>query len=135
MADSDPGFLKLEMQLHFLEAAMADTAFVVNHLLKDLNNPAIADEQRNELQAAEHHLRILLHQIRAYAQQEIETETQASEGQRVYHELLQQFETATYDFVDRAAALVAALPPKERAEVQASLDVLRDFREDFSTLK
>jgi molybdopterin-guanine dinucleotide biosynthesis protein A len=135
MADSEADFLKLELQLQFLEAAVADTAFVVSHLLKDLNNSAIVDNQRSELQAAEHHLHMLLHQIRASAQQEIETEAQAREGWRFYRELLQQFDTATYDFVDRAAALVTLLPPEDQADVQASLDVLRDFRKDFSALK
>jgi hypothetical protein len=135
MADSEADFLKLELQLQFLEAAMADTAFVVSHLLKDLNNSAIAEEQRSELQAAEHHLHLLLHQLRACAQQEIETEAQARAGQRLYRELLQQFETATVDFVDRAAALVTSLRPEDQADVQASLDVLRDFREDFSALE
>ncbi len=134
MADTEADFLKLELQLHFLEAAMADTVFVVSHLLKDLNDPLLADDRRRELQAAEHHLRTLLHQIRARAQQEIETDVQMREGQQLYRALLQEFVAATRDFTDRVAVLAAALPPEKQADVQISLDVLRSFREDFSAL-
>ncbi len=135
MADTEADFLKIELQLQFLEAAMASTAFVISHLLKDLNNPLIADDQRGELQAIEHHLRTLLHRIRACAQQEIETEDQTREGRRLYRELLQDFETVTLDFTDRVTVLVALLPREELANVQSSLDVLRSFREDFSGLR
>ncbi len=135
MADTEADFLKIELQLQFLEAAMASTAFVINHLLKDLNNPLIADEQRGELQAIEHQLRTLLHRIRACAQQEIETEDQTREGQRLYRELLQDFEAATLDFTNHVTVLVALLPREELANVQSSLDVLRSFREDFSGLR
>ena len=134
MADSEADFLKIELQLHFLEAAMADTAFVVSHLLKDLNDPGLDDDRLRELQTLEHRLRTLLHQIRASAQQEIETEVQAREGQRVYHELLQEFETTTHDFTDRALALAASLPPEEQPELQVSLKVLSDCEEGFSSL-
>ncbi len=134
MADSEADFLKIELQLHFLEAAMADTAFVVSHLLKDLNDPGLGDDRLRELQTLEHRLRTLLHQIRACAQQEIETEVQAREGQRVYQELLQEFETTTRDFTDRATALATSLSANEQAELQASLTVLSDFEEGFSSL-
>ncbi|CAG0931474.1 hypothetical protein TFLX_02175 [Thermoflexales bacterium] len=134
MANSEADFLKIEIQLHFLEAAMADTAFVVSHLLKDLNNPGVADDRLHELQASEHRLRTLLHQIRACAQQEIETEEQAHAGQRLYDELLQEFKAATHDFTDHATALAASLPSKEQVELQASLSVLSDFEEGFSSL-
>ena len=134
MADSEADFLKLELQLQFLEAAMADTAFVVSHLVKDLNCSFAAGDQCSELQAAEHQLRTLLHQIRACAQQEIETEDQVREGQRLYRELLHEFETATHDFTERAAALAVSLPLEEQTDVQAHLDVLRSFREDFPAL-
>jgi hypothetical protein len=134
MSEFEAAFVKLELQLQFLEAAMADTAFVVSHLVKDLNCSPEADDQRGELQAAEHQLRTLLHQIRACAQQEIETEDQVREGQRLYRALLREFETATRDFTDRATILAASLPPKEQTDVQSHLAVLRSFREDFSTL-
>ncbi len=134
MSETEAAFVKLELQLQFLEAAMADTAFVVSHLVKDLNSSLDAGEQNAELQAAEHQLRTLLHQIRACAQQEIETEEQVYEGQRLYRELLHQFETATHDFTVRATALAASLPPEEQADVQGHLAVLRSFREDFSAL-
>ena len=134
MSDTEASFLKLELQLQFLEAAMADTAFVVSHLVKDLHCSFEAGDQCVELQAAEHRLRTLLHQIRACAQQEIETKDQVREGQRLYRELLREFETATRDFTDRAAAIAASLPPEEQADVQTHLDVLRSFREDFPAL-
>ncbi|HSD82397.1 MAG TPA: hypothetical protein VLG46_00970 [Anaerolineae bacterium] len=134
MANSEADFLKIELQLHFLEAAMADTAFVVSHLLKDLNNPGVADDRLRELQASEHQLRTLLHQIRACAQQEIETEEQASAGQRLYAKLLQEFKAATHDFTDRVTALASALPAEEQADLRASLAVLNDFEEGFSSL-
>jgi hypothetical protein len=134
MTDSEADFLKIELQLHFLEAAMADTAFVASHLLKHLNDPGVAADRLRELQTSEHHLHTLLHQIRACAQQEIETEEQAREGQRLYHELLQEFETTTHDFTDRATALAASLPATEQTELQASLTVLNDFEEGFSSL-
>jgi septation ring formation regulator EzrA len=134
MSESEAAFLKLELQLQFLEAAMADTAFVVSHLVRDLNNSLEAGDQIVELQAAEHQLRTLLHQIRACAQQEIETEDQVRDGQQLYRELLRNFDTATHDFTDRATTLAASLPPEEQAAVHAHLDVLRDFREDFSAL-
>jgi len=134
MTDHEAEFLKVELQLHFLEAAMADTAFVVSHLLKALNNPGVGDDRLHELQAAEHRLRTLLHQIRACAQQEIETEEQASAGKRLYGELLQEFKAATHDFTDRATALASSLPVEEQAELQVSLTVLNDFEEGFSSL-
>ncbi|HTP10006.1 MAG TPA: hypothetical protein VMP08_17235, partial [Anaerolineae bacterium] len=132
MSDTESAFLRLELQLQFLEAAMADTAFVISHLVKDLHCSLDTGDQRSELQAVEHRLRTLLHQIRACAQQEIETEDQVREGQRLYRELLHEFETTTYDFTDRAAALAVSLPAEEQADVQAHLDVLRSFREDFT---
>lgn len=127
-------FLKLELKLQFLEAAIAGTAFVVSHLVRDLSASSAVGDQRPALQADEHHLRTLLHEVRARAQQEIETEDQVREGQQLYRELLRDFETATRDFTDRAAALAAALPPAERTEVQIHLDVLRDLRDDFAAL-
>lgn len=134
MPDSEADFLKIELQLQFLEAAMADTAFVASHFLQDLNNPIVTDDQRRELEAAEHRLRTLLHQIRACTQQEIETEEQARAGQRLYHELMREFETTTRDFTNHATALAASLPAEEQAELQASLTVLNDFEEGFSSL-
>lgn len=134
MPDSEADFLKIELQLQFLEAAMADTAFVASHFLQDLNNPIVTDDQRRELEAAEHRLRTLLHQIRACTQQEIETEEQARAGQRLYHDLMQEFETTTRDFTNHATALAASLPAEEQAELQASLTVLNDFEEGFSSL-
>ena len=134
MSDTEASFLKLELQLQFLEAAMADTAFVVNCLVKELHCAPDAGQQCGELQAAEHQLRTLLHHIRAYAQQEIETEDQVREGQRLYRELLHDFETATRDFTGQATALATLLPLAEQPAVQAHLDVLRSFREDFSAL-
>ena len=127
-------FLKLELKLQFLEAAIAGTAFVVSHLVRDLSASPTVGDQRAALQTDEHHLRTLLHEVRARAQQEIETEDQVREGQQLYRELLRDFETATQDFTERAAALAAALPPVEQADVQVHLDVLRDFRDDFSAL-
>jgi hypothetical protein len=133
MADPQD-FLKLELKLQFLEAAIAGTAFVVSHLVKELSaSPAVGDH-RETLHADEHHLRTLLHQVRARAQQEIETEDQVREGQHLYRELLRDFETATRDFTDRAAGLAATLPPEQQAAVQVHLDALHDFREDFSAL-
>jgi hypothetical protein len=134
MSETEADFLKLELQLQFLEAAMADTAFVVSHLVKALSSSLEAGDQAVELQAAEHRLRTLLHHIRACAQQEIETEDQVREGQRLYRELLHDFKTATRHFTDRATTLAASLPPAEQAAVQVHLDALRDFREDFSAL-
>ena len=134
MSDSEADFLKLELQLQFLEAAVADTAFVVSHLVKDLSSSLEIGDQIVELQADEHQLRTLLHQIRACAQQEIETDEQMRESRRLYRELLRNFETATRAFTDRAAALVAVLPPAEQADVQTHLADLRSFREDFSAL-
>jgi hypothetical protein len=127
MSDLQAGFLKLELQLQFLEAAIAGTAFVVSHLVKDLSRSVEAGEQRDVLQADEHHLRTLLHYVRARAQQKIETEEQVRDSQQLYHELLR-------DFIDRATALSASLPPEEQAAVQVHLDALHDFREDFSAL-
>ncbi len=127
-------FLKLELKLQFLEAAIAGTAFVVSHLVKDLSASPVAGQQRETLQADEHHLRTLLHQARARAQQELETEDQVREGEQHYHALLCDFETATRDFTERAAILAATLPPAEQADVQVHLNVLRDFREDFAAL-
>ena len=134
MTDSEARFLKVEMQLNFLETAMADTAFVVSHLLKNLPEEAVADVQRRNLQAGEHELRTLLHQIRASARQEIETEEQARAGQQLYQALLRDFEAATQRFYAQAAALAASLPPPEQTEMQSSLEVLRDFQEGFSSL-
>jgi hypothetical protein len=134
MSDPQAGFLKLELQLQFLEAAIAGTAFVVSHLVKDLSRSVEAGEQRDVLEADEHHLRTLLHYVRARAQQEIETEEQVRDGQQLYHELLRDFAAATRDFIDRATALIASLPPEEQAAVQVHLDALHDFREDFSAL-
>jgi hypothetical protein len=134
MADFEAAFLKLELQLQFLETAMADTAFVVSRLVKELHCAPDAGNHCSELQAAEHQLRTLLHQIRARAQQEIETEDQVREGQHLYRKLLHEFEVATRGFTDRATALAASLPPGEHAAVQVHLDALRDFREDFSAL-
>ncbi len=127
MTDSEARFLKVEMQLNFLETAMADTAFAVSHLLKDLPEAALADEQRRNLQAGEHELRTLLHQIRASARQDIETEEQARAGQQLYQALLRDFEAATQRFYEQAAALAASLPPGEQAELQSSLKVTQDF--------
>ena len=134
MTDSEADFLKIEMQLNFLETAMADTAFVVSHLLNNLGEGTVTSEERRRLQAGEHELRTLLHQIRASTQQEIETEEQARAGQRLYHDLMQEFETTTRDFTNRATALAASLPAEEQAELQASLTVLNDFEEGFSSL-
>ncbi len=134
MTGSESDFLKLELQLQFLEAAIAGTTFVVSHLVKDLSNSLAASEQPGALQADEHHLRTLLHQVRARTQQEIETEDQVREGRQLYHELLHDFETATRNFTERAATLAATLPPAEQAGIKVHLDALRDFREDFSAL-
>jgi glucose-6-phosphate-specific signal transduction histidine kinase len=134
MSDAEAAFVKLELQLQFLEAAMADTAFVVNHLVKDLHCSPDAGNHCSELQAAEHQLRTLLHHIRACAQQSIETEEQVRKGQRLYRELLHDFEAATRYFTEQATVLAALLPPAEQADVQVHLDVLRSFREDFSAL-
>jgi hypothetical protein len=134
MLDSQADFLKLELQLQFLEAAIGGTAFVVSHLVKGLSRSAETGDQRDALRADEHHLRTLLHYVRARAQQEIETEEEVRDGRQLYHELLCDFATATRDFIDRAMALAAALPPDEQAAVQVHLDALRDFREDFSAL-
>jgi hypothetical protein len=127
-------FLKLELKLQFLEAAIAGTAFVVSHLVKDLNASPEVGHQRESLQADEHRLRTLLHQARARAQQEIETEDQVHEGQQHYRALLSDFEMATRDFTERAASLASSLPPTEQADVQVHLDVLRDLRDDFAAL-
>jgi hypothetical protein len=134
MSDIQADFLKLELQLQFLEAAIAGTAFVVSHLVKALSSSPETADQREALQADEHHLRTLLHQVRARAQQEIESDEQVREGQQLYHELLHDFEAATLHFTDRATALAAALPPAEQAAVQVHLVALRDFREDFAAL-
>jgi hypothetical protein len=135
MSDIQADFLKLELQLQFLEAAIAGTAFVVSHLVQDLSSTRAGADQGAALHADEHHLRTLLHQARARAQQDIETEEQVQEGWQLYHELLGQFETATQDFTARASALAAALPPEAQAHVQVHLAALRDFREDFSALE
>jgi hypothetical protein len=127
MAYSEANFLKLELQLQLLEAAMADTAFVVGLLLKYLNDSLHAGDQCREMQAAGHQLRVLLHQIRVCAQQEIVAEVQVREGQRLYRQLLHEFEMAARDFA-------ASLPPAKQAAVQAHLDALRSFREDFLAL-
>jgi hypothetical protein len=134
MSDIQADFLKLELQLQFLEAAMADTAFVVSQLVKALHCSPDTGDQGSELQAAEHRLHTLLHHIRASTQHEIETEDQVRAGQRLYRELLGDFETATRDFTDRATALAASLPADEQAAVQVHLAALRDFCEDFSAL-
>lgn len=134
MSDIQADFLKLELQLQFLEAAIAGTAFVVSHLVKALSSLPETADQCAVLQADEHHLRTLLHRARACAQQEIETDEQVRAGQQVYHELLRDFETATLHFTDRATALAAALPSAEQSAVQVHLAALHDFREDFSAL-
>ena len=135
MSEMQADFLKLELQLQFLEAAIAGTAFVVSHLVKDLSRSPVAADQYRTLQATEHHLRTLLHYVRARAQQEIETDEQVREGQQLYLELLRDFEMATQDFIERAGALVAALPPESQTDVQVHLAALHDFREDFAALK
>ncbi len=135
MSETQADFLKLELQLQFLEAAVAGTAFVVSHLVKDLKNSCLDNDQCRELETVEHDLRMLLHHVRARAQQEIETEDQVREGQQLYRELLHNFETTARDFTDRAVVLAAALPLNEQAAVQVHLDALHDFREDFSALK
>ena len=52
MSDTEADFLKLELQLQFLETAMADTAYVVSHLVKDLSSSLGVGDQCIELQAA-----------------------------------------------------------------------------------
>jgi hypothetical protein len=134
MSVSQADFLKLELQLQFLEAAIAGTAFVVSHLVQGLSLSVETGDQRDALRADEHHLRTLLHHVRARAQQEIETEEEVRDGQQLYHALLRDFEAATRDFIDHATALTAALPLGEQAAVQVHLNALCDFREDFSAL-
>jgi hypothetical protein len=134
MSDSQADFLKLELQLQFLEAAIAGTAFVASHLVKGLSRSVETGDQRDALRADEHHLRTLLHHVRARAQQEIETEEEVRDGQQLYHELLRDFATATRDFIDRATALTTSLRLEEQAAVQVHLDALGAFREDFSAL-
>jgi hypothetical protein len=134
MSYSQADFLKLELQLQFLEAAIAGTAFVVSHLVQGLSRSVETGDQRDALRADEHHLRTLLHHVRARAQQEIETEEEVRDGQQFYHELLRDFTAVTRDFIDRTTALTALLPPEEQATVHIHLDALCAFHEDFFIL-